>query len=416
MLKFLVKDERGSTLILTVVIVSILTMLGATFVSLITHDYRDIARQRQWVQTYYIAEAGISQAWFTLKNDTRGLGDNLGNLVIGPDGEPDTNDDGALSFGSSVDFASGSFSARIADNDDGDGNNFTDSDDILMLTSTGVIGDTTRTIKVALTPLPFKPNDAVSINGDLKISGNPSIYGSHGSVLVNDDFTVSGSPTISENVHVGGNASISDSSTIGGEILTDIGTIAFAPIDPQFYRGDADYELRSDGKVFDSEGIEIPYTGEFRGWRHTGNKWSLSGSTGFNGTYYMEGDVRIAGGPGDADNPWIATIITTGNIWIAGNPYMLPDNPDLLFVAGRDIHIGAASTQHYEGFILAHEQIEINGTPVIEGAIIAENAEHISHLVTENDISGNATIGYDGSLDPPFPKTYTGQLGLLSRH
>ncbi|MBC8234582.1 pilus assembly PilX N-terminal domain-containing protein, partial [bacterium] len=396
MLKISIKDEKGSTLILTVVIVSILTLLGATFVNLVTHEYRSAARQRQWVQTYYIAEAGMAKAWFTLKNDTRGLGDNLGNLVMGPDGEPDTSDDGALSFGSSVDFGAGSFSARIADNDDGDGNNFTDSDDILMLTSTGIVGDTTRTIEVALTPLPFKPNDAVSINGDFKISGNPTIYGSHGSVLINDNLTVSGSPTISDNVTVGGNADISDPSTIGGEILTDVGTIAFAPIDPQFYRGDADYELRSDGKVFDSEGIEIPYTGEFNGWRHTGNSWSLAGNIGYDGIYYMEGNVRIQGGPGSADEPWIVTIIATGSLWILGNPYILSDHPDLLFVVGRDIKIGAASTQPYEGFILAHEQIQIDGTPIITGAIIAENAEHISNLVTENKIVGDATIGYDG--------------------
>ena len=416
MFQFLADNNRGGILIYTAVIIAILSMIGATFVRIITSEYSHAAWQLRWIQAYYIAEAGITQGCSTLKNGVKGSSDNLGNFVVGPDGEPNTDDDGVLSFGPNVDFGAGSFSVRIADNDDGDGDNFSDNDDILMFTSTGVVRNVERTINVTLIALPFVPNFAVIANGDFEISGNPNIKGDNGTVFTNNNLTLSGSPVISQDAIAGGSVNVSGHPTIAGEILNDFVTIPIPPVDPQFYRVNADYELRSDGGVFDVAAGTLTYPGTFNGWQHVGSRWKLAGNTGYDGTYYMEGNVEIVGGPGNAANPWRVSIIATGNIRIAGNPYMLPETPDLLFVAGRDIKIGAASTQHYEGVILAHEQVEIGGTPTIEGAIIVENAENLSNLVRDSDVVGNATISYSGSLLPPLPKIYTGQLGVLSRY
>ena len=402
MLKFLVKtttdrfrpDEKGSALALTIIVVVILTMLGATFANLVTHEYRNAAWQRQWVQAYYIAEAGIAKAWFTLKNDIKGsnnLEDFAGNS-FGADG-----------------FGAGSFSVIITDNDDG-------SDDILMLTSTGVVENVRRTIEAALTALPFVPNYAMTAGGEFRISGNPTIRGNNGTVHANGNLTISGSPNISQNVLAGGSVNVSGSSVIGGTTLSGTATIDIPPVAPEFYRGNADYELRNGGWGFDVVNGTLTQLDEFNGWQWGGDGWSLSGSSGYNGTYYIEGDAEVSGSPGSQANPWRVTIIATGSIKISGNPYMQPETPDLLFVAGRDIKIGANANLDYEGAILAHEQIQIHGAPSIEGAMIAEDAENISDLVTENDIIGNATITYNGNLLPPLPKVYTGQLGLLSWH
>ena len=416
MFQFLTDNNRGSILIYTVVIIALLSMIGATFVRIITFEYGHADWQLRWVQAYYIAEAGMTQGCFTLKNGVKGFSDNLGDFVVGPDGEPNTDDDGVLSFGPNVDFGAGSFSVRIADNDDGDGDNFSDNDDILMFTSTGVVENVERTMNVTLTALSFVPNFAIIANGDFEISGNPTIAGDNGTVFTNNDLTISGSPEISQDALAGGNVSVSGNPTISGEISSDFTTIPIPPVDPQFYRGNADYELRSDGGVFDVAAGTLTYPGSFNGWQRVGARWKLSGNTGYDGTYYIEGSAEIVGGPGSEIAPWRVSIIATGNIKIAGNPYMLPETPDLLFVAGRDIKIGAASTQHYEGVILAHEQVEIGGTPTIEGAIIVENAENLSNLVRDSDVVGNATISYSGSLLPPLPKIYTGQLGVLSWH
>ena len=399
-LKFSIKDERGSALLLAIVVVGILTMLGATFINLVTHEYRSAARQRQWVQAYYVAEAGMAKAWFTLKNDTRGFDGNLGSLVS--------------SLFDNVDFGSGNFSARIADNDDGDGDNVTDSDDILMLTSTGVVGDTTRTIEVTLAALAFVPNYAITAGSDLEISGNPTIQGDNGTVHANSNLTISGNPDISQNVLAGGDVDISGNPTIGGTALSGFATIPIPPVDPEFYRSYADYELRSNGDVFDSIGNLIA-SDEFNGWEFQSGGWHINGGES-DGTYYIEGDAKVSGNPGSKAHPWQVTIIATGSIEISGRPNMQPDTPDLVFVAGRDIKITGNPNQSYEGVILAHEQVRISGNPSIEGAIIAEYAEDTGGPASENRISGNATITYNGNLLPPLPKVYTGQLGLLSSH
>ncbi len=51
-----------------------------------------------------------------------------------------------------------------------------------------------------------------------------------------------------------------------------------------------------------------------------------------------------------------------------------------------------------EGAILVHEQLQLAGNPTLSGQIIVEDAENISTLVTENTISGNATISHNGTL------------------
>ncbi len=416
MFQFLTDNNRGSILIYTIVIIAVLSMIGATFATIITFEYGHADWQLRWVQAYYIAEAGMTQGCSTLKNGVKGSGDNLGNFVMGPDGEPNTDDDGVLSFGPNVDFGAGSFNVRIADNDDGDGDNFSDNDDILMFTSTGVVGNVERTINVTLTALPFVPNFAIISDGDFEISGNPTIAGDNGTVFTNNDLTISGSPDISQDALAGGNVNISGHPTIGGTILSDSFTIPIPPVDPQFYRGNADYELRSDGVVFNVSAGTLTYPSEFNGWELHGSEWRLSGNTGYDGTYYIEGDAKVSGSPGSEANPWQVTIIATGSIEISGNPNMQPKTPDLLFVAGRDIKISGNPNTSYEGVILAHEQIRISGNPSIEGAIIAEDAGNISSSVTENKISGNATITYNGGLLPPLSKIYTGQLGVLSWH
>lgn len=51
-----------------------------------------------------------------------------------------------------------------------------------------------------------------------------------------------------------------------------------------------------------------------------------------------------------------------------------------------------------EGQMLVHEQIMIVGNPTLAGQILVEDAVDISPLVTSNQISGNATISYNGTI------------------
>ena len=397
------------------VIIAVLSIIGATFARIITFECRHAMWQRQWVQTFYIAEAGIARGWNDLKGRIDGP-DRLNDILVGADGIPNTGDDGLLGFGASVNFGGGSYSVVVADNDDGDGDDFSDSDGIAKIVSTGTMGKIERTINIMFAiSSPFVLNHAIITGGDFKISGNSTIRGNCGSVYTDGNLTISGNPYVSQDVMASGSVNISGNPNIGGEVLSGAPPISIPPIAPEFYRANADYELRDNGDVFDvSSQTLIPSPDEFNGWRWSENKWSFSGNTGVNGTYYIEGDAKVSGNPGTLTDPWRVTIIATGSIQISGNPTMQPETTDLLFVAGGDIKISGNPNQSYEGAMLAHEQVMITGNPSLEGVILAEDAANISSVVTENRVSGNMTIEYNGDLAPPLPEVFNGQLRPLS--
>lgn len=401
---------------MTLIIVSLLAILGATFASLVTFEMRNATWQRQRVQGFYIAEAGIAMGYSVLKDSINGL-DNLDSILVGADGIPNTDDDGILNFGPSVPFGEGSYGVVVTDNDDGDGDYFSDSDDIVEIVSTGTIVKIKRTINVIHAALPFALNHAIITGGDLEISGSSNliVQGDNGSVYTNGNITISGSPNVTQGVTASGNITPNPPPSTVEPAVSDAPFIRIPPVDPVFYRAnvDVDYELRGNGDVFDvSNQQTLTNPGSFNGWVWNGIKWTLSDSTEGNGTYYIESDAEITGNSGDR----IMTIIATGSIEVHGGPRMQPDTTDLLFVAGGDVYIEGNPSLPYTGAILAHEQIKIAGNTLINGSVLAENEVDISGMVTkaENGISGSATITYDGSLSPLFQKVYTGDLNLLS--
>ena len=71
-----------------------------------------------------------------------------------------------------------------------------------------------------------------------------------------------------------------------------------------------------------------------------------------------------------------------------------------MFVTDGDLKItgSAEIALTVEGTILVHEQLDIGGAAVLSGQITVEDAANNSSLVTENKISGNATVSYTGTL------------------
>lgn len=77
---------------------------------------------------------------------------------------------------------------------------------------------------------------------------------------------------------------------------------------------------------------------------------------------------------------------------------------DLLFLTDRDIKTsGNMQGTTLGGVMAAHEQLEIGGTPNVEGAVVAEDAcDTPSSPVHSNSISGNFTITYTGLGSVPL--------------
>ena len=108
----------------------------------------------------------------------------------------------------------------------------------------------------------------------------------------------------------------------------------------------------------------------------------------------------MSGNPGSPVNPLRITIIATGSIAITGNPDLQADTPELLFVTDGDLKIAGTIDVPLavEGQMLVHEQIMIVGNPTLAGQILVEDAVDLSTLVVGNQISGNATISYNGTF------------------
>jgi hypothetical protein len=147
----------------------------------------------------------------------------------------------------------------------------------------------------------------------------------------------------------------------------------------------------------------------YRGWKYKRSgdfRWIYEGNSAYNGTYYLEGNVKISGNPGTPEAPWTATIIVTLDLQVSGNPKLVPHLSGTALVSGDDIKInGNPEVLAPGGLIAVREEIEITGNPTINGYILAENGPSISQgtfSISDNEISGNPTITYNCGLNPPL--------------
>lgn len=178
------------------------------------------------------------------------------------------------------------------------------------------------------------------------------------------------------------------------------------------------------------------------------NSWS-------SGLIYAEGHVYVVSSPGTAcspgpcldatkgPNPWVVSLIAAGDLrvnntniqdyrnqgllrWIEKDeppPNFPPQNPfqnpsgippwpglpapglavqNLFLVAGLDLKLDGTFTQvGSEGLLTAREQFAIMGTTTLKGSIVVSDKYSVSPLLTQNQISGTATVSYEGNLALP---------------
>jgi len=371
------KEKKGIALVSALLILLALSIIGVIAINTTVTDTKISANLKGIKQAFYIADAGISHAGALLQENIS------------------TWDTYSLSIATTA-LGDGSYSVT-ASNVDG-----TNKKKVVSTgrTSTGA----KATIEAIFIRAKFTPDDAITTNGDLRISGNANILGSSGGVHSNGDLKVLGNPTIAQGGSASGTASPSPPYTSGAS------TVSIPEIDPTDFASYADYKLDSDGNVYNSEGVIQPTTGgRWYGWDYnSGNqRWDKSSNdTPPPGNLYIEGDATVSGNPGSVSVPWETTLIVTGDLEISGNPYIVdytdPSDPigvqNLLFVAGGELRISGNVTQTGKGIIAAYEGIKISGNPTLNGAIIGGNATEDE----ENNISGNPTITYSGGLLSPF--------------
>jgi type IV pilus assembly protein PilW len=252
---------------------------------------------------------------------------------------------------------------------------------------------------------------AIVVDGDLVISGNADILGCSQGVHTNGNLSVSGSVTVAGTVSATGSVSISGAvSTSDGEDVEPLEDQE--EIDVESYQNptlthcdDADYTLTQQGKVVEeSTGTEYDATSSAKfGWRRTDNSpviWEYAGDSENEGTFCVEGSVKLSGNPGSSGSPISMTIVAKGSIEISGGPHITADDPNgILFLAGGDIKISGNPSGEAgdNGQMYAYSQCAISGTPDLSAQLQCKDRPtpgHAVELTDDNTISGTADVGY----------------------
>ncbi|GEM_PF-3079174 len=162
------KDDKGLALILSLFFLIALGLLAYVSVTFTSSDIKRGENSKQTRDAFYIADAGIEHAKFTLKplnfDDVLAAGG-----ILDLDG----------SGGATVTFNGGNYTVQVVDNDDGDSDLTLDSDDILQISSTGTTSEgSTKQITALVKKFDLRPVDfpaAVSLvdpDGDIEIASN----------------------------------------------------------------------------------------------------------------------------------------------------------------------------------------------------------------------------------------------------
>lgn len=390
------RDERGVVLVLALIA---LVVLGAVTAALLTIGGSEVliaVNHLRGTQAVFLAEAGVEDAFNWFRTDSTRLLTAPSTLttISGLSGPGTT----LSAYGSyTVQYRSAGLNTVL-----------------VVATGTSQTGNAEKVLR-AIISNGFITNDAIRTQGPLKISGNPTVTGTCGNVHTNDDLDISGNPTISGNATASDQYSASGNPVITGtaqggqpsKTIPDVTPSEFLDAAKRNLPANEIYQMKSDGRVLDGNGnllTTLSNNDTYRGWKYksSGPKWEFNDNTAYDGTYYLEGDVKISGSPGFVLIPWKTSVIATGDIEVSGNPEINTHLKDTLFVAGLDIKLSGNPTQGFKGLIAAHEQIEIKGNASINGYILAEDASSTSNTVKDNKVSGNPIITFNCGLNPPL--------------
>ncbi|MFQ5830041.1 MAG: hypothetical protein ACE5JD_12930 [Candidatus Methylomirabilia bacterium] len=392
------RDERGVVLILVLMALVVLGALSATLLTIGRTEVQIAANHLRSTRAHFLAEAGVEDAFNAFRTTSSLVSSAPGTLTAVP---------GLAGPGPTL-AAVGSYTVQYQ----------SAGPDTVLVVSTGTsgTGGAQKLIRATMTTA-WVINYAIVTNGDLTVSGNVTVDGDCGGSHSNGNLTVSGSVDLSADATASGTFSTSGSPSIGGisgggfpdEPIPNIDPADFLAAAKSTLPADQVFQMKSDGQILDGNDnvIATLSSGDtFQGWTYQSApsvNWSLSGNTGYDGTYYFEGNIDVSGSPGSSTTPWQTTLIATGDIVLSGGPDISAHLTNTLFVAGLDMKITGnpgAST----GLVAAHEQVQIAGNPTITGSVVAQNAASTSNTVNQPELSlsGNPTITYVCGMVPPI--------------
>jgi hypothetical protein len=268
---------------------------------------------------------------------------------------------------------------------------------------------------------------AVIVNGNVLAQGNVQFTGAAGAIHGNGAMEVSGNPCAQQYFSAAGAVTVGGGSAGGGAGCTaaaldtrpDSPPINVPILNPDTYKAQADYWMENNGTCYlGATGAAIACPA---GWSYNAGATLWSGNSAIlPGTYWFNSNVRMTGSPGTPAVPLPLTVLAKGYVDVSGSPKTTPDllipglgvNPvGVSIMAGTDIQLSGSPSQTFLGLFYAWHQIDIVGTPTINGQVMAANAADTpypvgaaaaNNLVQLNAagqmvLSGNATINFAGN-------------------
>lgn len=433
-----VASERGMALIMVLLLLAVVSSLAAGLTINGQVEVAMGANEATYAGARAAAEAGMNRAIAGIVNNTSH------DLLAGPDRLiSTTNDNGDIGFlftgtspyplGADGDY---SYVIEVFDDDDPalydpaltpdqlsnmaeDGQPASNLNDRLILRVTGFgpnntevrVGRIVETVATpSVTPTPTIRNPALLVNGNLSISGSIAVSGSKGNMHANGDMAISG-----------GGWGISGDATAGGTFTADQDhtggvqggarpVVTVPNVDANNYLHLATHILQANGQIR-TVATGAVCNSPCLGWSLSGGTWSITGNSATAGTFFSYGNVTISGNPnagGTGQNriPLALSVLALGSIQVTGTPTLRPHNAlALQFVTNGDLRMAGNpdfDNVQVEGQSLVREQVSIAGNPKLRGQIIVQDfrgcGTSCASLVTQNAITGNMGIIYDGSF------------------
>jgi hypothetical protein len=251
------------------------------------------------------------------------------------------------------------------------------------------------------------PMPGIAADGNLAFSGSSAtISGPCGGVHANGNLSSSGGgPTIGTQATATG--TVTGSYTLpGGAAAPELGgqaEVVIPDLNPMDYCAGAEYRLLSTGMVQTiATGVQVPAAAA--GWTYTAGSttWNLTGGAVNIGTYCATGNVAISGNNGTAGAPLQISILATGSISLAGNPYLRPDHDDgILLMAAGDVSVAGNPGSAYSGLVYAGAQCDASGSATLSGQMLCANGAQPAGAAAlagpGNAVSGSFTLSFDCS-------------------
>jgi hypothetical protein len=176
-----ISNEKGIVLLSVMGFIIALFIAGVAANENVNMDIANSVKGLSSTQSLYIAEAGLERAKGELVSRyTNGNWNNFNMILKGDDGTAGTSDDGILSFGNNVAFHGGAYSVKVI-NDAKDPGGTNDTNDTVMIESTGIFKGTT--VKLRMT---------IRMNKVPYMQGSVTLLGEADTLFNGNSFTIDG--------------------------------------------------------------------------------------------------------------------------------------------------------------------------------------------------------------------------------